>query len=205
MKDLDILKYFLGVEVARSLEGIFLCKRKYVLDIIYEAGLLGAKLVSSPMDQNHILASSTSAPLQDVERYSWLIGRLTYLSFTHPDLSFAVHVFSQFLHEPCQDHWTTALQEKTKKHVTSARSSATFEYRSMEPVTYELKGLLKCLGISHTLPMLSLCDSQYAIHLAQNLVFHEYQLANIFTKVIGKKQFDFLLRNLEILDLHAIT
>ena len=39
MKDLGALKYFLGVEVARNPEGIFLCQRKYVLDILSEAGL----------------------------------------------------------------------------------------------------------------------------------------------------------------------
>ncbi|GJY27053.1 retrovirus-related pol polyprotein from transposon RE2, partial [Tanacetum coccineum] len=43
MKDLGTLKYFLGVEVARAQDGIFLCQRKYALDIICEARLLGAK------------------------------------------------------------------------------------------------------------------------------------------------------------------
>ena len=56
MKDLGKLKYFLGVEVARSPEGIFLCQRKYDLDIIFEAGLFGAKPAAIPLEQNHHLA-----------------------------------------------------------------------------------------------------------------------------------------------------
>ncbi|GAA0157301.1 hypothetical protein LIER_14600 [Lithospermum erythrorhizon] len=75
-------------------------RRGYVLDIIREAGLLGAKPVSFPMEQNQCLASSTSGLHQDVKRYRRLVGRLLYLSFTRPDFSFAILVVSQFMHEP---------------------------------------------------------------------------------------------------------
>ena len=43
MKDLGSSKYFLGIEIARGHDGLFLSQRKIVLDIISEAGLLGAK------------------------------------------------------------------------------------------------------------------------------------------------------------------
>jgi len=36
MKKLGNLKYFLGIEVARSKHGIFLCQRKYIIDLLSE-------------------------------------------------------------------------------------------------------------------------------------------------------------------------
>lgn len=40
MKDLGKLKYFLGIEVSRGPEGIFLSQRKYTLDIVTDSGIL---------------------------------------------------------------------------------------------------------------------------------------------------------------------
>ena len=53
MKDFGRLKYFLGIEVARSLSGIFPSKRKHTLDIISDTGLLGFKPASTLIEQNH--------------------------------------------------------------------------------------------------------------------------------------------------------
>ena len=67
MKDLDPLKYFLGIEVARSTSDVFLCQRKYTLDIVSETGLLGSKPVSCPIEQNYKLGLATGVVLLDPE------------------------------------------------------------------------------------------------------------------------------------------
>ncbi|XP_074302984.1 uncharacterized protein LOC141637318 [Silene latifolia] len=110
MKDLGSLKYFLGIEVARNSDGIFLNQRKYTLDIITETGLLGAKPASTPMDPDHKLSVNGSPYLDDPERYRRLIGRLIFLAVTRPDLTFSVHVLSQFLTKPRTAHMDAALR-----------------------------------------------------------------------------------------------
>ncbi|RVX07381.1 Retrovirus-related Pol polyprotein from transposon RE2 [Vitis vinifera] len=110
MKDLGILKYFLGIEVARSSAGLFLCQRKYTLDIVSEAGLLGAKPCGFPIEHNHRLGLANGELMSNPESYRRLVGRLIYLAVTRPDLAYSVHILSQFMQEPRIEHWEAALR-----------------------------------------------------------------------------------------------
>ena len=104
MKNLGGLKYFLGIEVARSRKGIFLSQRKYVLDLLTEVGLLECKPVDAPIVQNHRLGEYSDQVPANKVRYQRLVGKLIYLSHTRPDIAYAVSVVSQFMHNPSEDH-----------------------------------------------------------------------------------------------------
>jgi len=69
MKDLGGLKYFLGIEVARTKDGIYLSQQKYILDLLSETGMLECKPVESPIVQNHRLAIHPDQVPTNKERY----------------------------------------------------------------------------------------------------------------------------------------
>jgi len=52
MKDLGDLRYFLGLEVVRSKQGIFISQMKYVLDLLQEVKLTNARSFKTPMEAN---------------------------------------------------------------------------------------------------------------------------------------------------------
>ena len=109
MKDLGKLKYFLGLEVARGPEGMFVSQRKYTLDIIAECGLFGAKPSPVPTELNQKLALAKGPLLTDPGKYRRLVRRLIYLTFTRPELNYIVHLLSQFMQKPLEEHWVAAL------------------------------------------------------------------------------------------------
>ncbi|KAM0070581.1 putative RNA-directed DNA polymerase [Helianthus debilis subsp. tardiflorus] len=110
MTDLGRLKYFLGIEVLRSKQGIFICQKKYILDFLAEIGMIECKPAETPMMVNHGLHMEDGAELADKERYQRMVGKLIYLSHTRPDIAYAVGVVSQFMHQPQTSHIEAVLR-----------------------------------------------------------------------------------------------
>ncbi|GJY81134.1 cysteine-rich receptor-like protein kinase 8 [Tanacetum coccineum] len=66
--DLGELSYFLGLEVCKNDQGIFISQKKYITDLLKETGVLNAKPYKLPMDKHAKLQADIGTPLPDPEQ-----------------------------------------------------------------------------------------------------------------------------------------
>jgi len=108
MKDLGKLRYFLGLKIVRTAQGLLVSQKKYVMDLIQECGLDHSKAVKLPLN-TQVLSSKFGTSLQEPDKYRSLVGKLLYLTLTRPDVSYLVQLLSQFLQAPTTQHIEAAL------------------------------------------------------------------------------------------------
>ncbi|XP_022021286.1 uncharacterized mitochondrial protein AtMg00810-like [Helianthus annuus] len=120
MKDLGPLSYFLGISVSRTADSMFLSQQSYAADIIARAGMQSCNPVATPVDTNSKLSATSSEPFHDPTLYRSLAGALQYLTFTGPDITYAVQQICMHMHAPRIDHWNAL-----KRIVRYVKGSAT--------------------------------------------------------------------------------
>ncbi|KAF5465934.1 hypothetical protein F2P56_015896 [Juglans regia] len=105
VKDLGPLSYFLGVETLQEGGNLILTQRKSVIDLLRKANLDKVKPCSTPMSTSCKLSKYEGVDFDDPHLYRSTVGALHYLGFTRPDIAFAVHKVSKFMHQPKDVHW----------------------------------------------------------------------------------------------------
>ncbi|XP_071688413.1 uncharacterized mitochondrial protein AtMg00810-like [Rutidosis leptorrhynchoides] len=104
MKDLGTLSYFLGISVTANEHGLFLSQQTYAQDILTRAGMKDCNTVKTPVDTNQKLSSSAGSSYANPTKYRSLAGALQYLTFTRPDISYAVQQVCLHMHDPKYCH-----------------------------------------------------------------------------------------------------
>nr|GEV09944.1 ribonuclease H-like domain-containing protein [Tanacetum cinerariifolium] len=98
MTDLRELNYFLGISVVRHPTWLFLSQKKYDLQLLERAHMANCNPSRTPVDTDSKLGPD-GVPLQDPTLYRSLVGGLQYLTFTRPDLSYAVQQVCLYMHD----------------------------------------------------------------------------------------------------------
>ncbi|XP_050908233.1 uncharacterized mitochondrial protein AtMg00810-like [Lathyrus oleraceus] len=100
MKDLGPLSYFMSIAVSRHPDGIFLSQSTYASKIIERVGMVSCKPSATPVDTKQELITSPNTSYEDPSLYRSLPGAQQYLTFTRPDISYAVQQVCLHMHAP---------------------------------------------------------------------------------------------------------
>uniref|UniRef100_A0A2N9HPA0 Integrase catalytic domain-containing protein n=1 Tax=Fagus sylvatica TaxID=28930 RepID=A0A2N9HPA0_FAGSY len=108
IKDLGQLKFFLGLQIDYRSSGFFVHQHKYATDLLAKFNMSTCKPCSTPFVSLSRIRKDDGIPLSDPTPFRSMVGGLQYLTFTRPDLSYAVNHICQFMHQPTDHHLVAA-------------------------------------------------------------------------------------------------
>ncbi|GJS94992.1 ribonuclease H-like domain-containing protein [Tanacetum coccineum] len=175
-------------------QGMFLSQKKYAVEILKRAGMVHCNPSRTPVDTKSKL-DTTSDVVSNPTLYRSLAGSLQYLTFTRPDISYALFSSSTtdlvaYSDADWADCPTTRrstsgycvflgnnlLSWSAKRQPTLSRSSAEAEYRGVANAVAEtcwLRNLLRELHTPLSSATLVYCDNVSAVYLSSNPVQHQ--------------------------------
>ncbi|KAL4021656.1 hypothetical protein IC575_020462 [Cucumis melo] len=108
-KDLGTLNYFLGLEILSSSNDYYLSQAKYASDLLSRSSITDSITSSTPLDPNVRLTPFDGVLLDDSTLYRKLVDSLIYLTVTRLNITYVVHIVSQFMVAPRTIHFTSSL------------------------------------------------------------------------------------------------
>nr|GEV25835.1 retrotransposon protein, putative, unclassified [Tanacetum cinerariifolium]GEZ81351.1 retrotransposon protein, putative, unclassified [Tanacetum cinerariifolium] len=218
----DMLSSFLiskdfskGLQISQSLRCIFINQSKYALESLKKYGFESCDPVDTSMVEKSKLDEDKEGKSVDPLHYRGMIGTLFYLTASRPDLEFAICMCARLISWSSKRQKSVAISSTKAKYIALSGCCAQILWMRSQLTDYGL-GFNK-------IPMY--CDNKSASALCYNNVQHyrskhidiryhfikehvengvielyfvnaEYQLADLFTKSLGKDRIEFPINKL---------
>ncbi|GKC90133.1 ribonuclease H-like domain-containing protein [Tanacetum coccineum] len=99
MTDLGALNYFLGIStVTCDSSCMFLSQKRYAIELLERAHMISCNPSRTPVDTES-KRGPDGDPISDPTLHRSLAGGLQYLTFTRPDISYAVQQICLYMHD----------------------------------------------------------------------------------------------------------
>jgi len=106
--NLGSLRYFLGIEVKQTKNGIFISQEKYLADILDRFNMQNSKPTPTPTVMGLKLSKEDCSSNANSTLYQSMVGNLMYLTTTRPDIMYVVSLVSRFMETSKETHWQAA-------------------------------------------------------------------------------------------------
>ncbi|XP_073266434.1 uncharacterized protein [Populus alba] len=163
IRDLGSVHYFLGIEVTKTVMGLMLSQHKYTLDIIQKAGMSSCKAVDTLASSSSKLLLSSDTQYFDPTRYRQIVGALQYLTFTRPNICYAVNKMLIGLVVLMTENPPVATWYILAEHLFLGNGTAEILW---------IRALLSDLHFSSAPTTIFWCDNLGATYLSVNPIFH---------------------------------
>ncbi|KAD5318063.1 hypothetical protein E3N88_18009 [Mikania micrantha] len=104
MSAMSDIKFFLGLQIDQTDDGIFIHQKKYIQDVLKRFSMLDCKPISMPIQPNHGIEPDIKGELIDATFYHGMIGSLMYLTASRPYIVFATSICACYQSKPKVSH-----------------------------------------------------------------------------------------------------
>jgi Reverse transcriptase (RNA-dependent DNA polymerase) len=107
MKDMGHCVSYLGMEIKREGEKIYLCQAKYTTQLLKDTGMWDVKTKATPMESGEELQPVEIEKAVRQEDFRRLVGKIQWLAvMTRPDITYAVSRLASVANRPSEGAWT---------------------------------------------------------------------------------------------------
>jgi len=137
MTDLGRMRYFLGVEVKKIDDEIFISQSKYATEILERFGMGNCNIVCNPIVTESTLVKDENGIDVDASKYKHIVGCLMYFLATRPDLAYSVCLVDRYMERPIEMNLSTV-----KRILRYLKGTMNYE------VMYKKEGKVRLIGWS---------------------------------------------------------